>query len=86
MFLGVISQCGFAFGTLQFDQEDNIPGHSFERRAYYFFLKATRVFPILDSQSRQESERFANHNPHKKVKRDLTEKSIILMVLTEVLS
>ena len=56
-------------------------------------MKATRVFPILNRQSRQESEHFANHNPHKKVRRDLTkkkqnltEKSIILMVLTEVLS
>ena len=40
--LGVISQCGLPFWTLQerpssplqFGQEENIPGHSTERRAY----------------------------------------------------
>ena len=32
--------------SLQFFQEQNILGHSFERRAYWFILKATRVFSI----------------------------------------
>ena len=34
------------FFSLQFDQKHNILRHSFERRAYWFVLKTTRVFPI----------------------------------------
>ena len=52
--LGVISQCGPPSCTLQkrpssslqFDPEKNIPGHLIKRRAYWFVLKITRVFPI----------------------------------------
>ena len=33
--------------SLLFCQEQNIIGHSFEKRAYQFVLKATMVFPIL---------------------------------------
>ena len=51
--LGVISQCGPPSYTLQeklsplqFGQEENIPGHSIERRAYWFILKIVKVFPI----------------------------------------
>ena len=31
----------------KFGQEQNILGHSLERRAYWFILKANSVFPIL---------------------------------------
>ena len=31
---------------IQFGQEENIHGHSFERRTYRFVLKITWVFPI----------------------------------------
>ena len=34
------------FSPLQFGPEENIPGHSVERRAYWFVLKIFRVFPI----------------------------------------
>ena len=52
--LGVISQCGpllvpskkRSSCPLHSGQEETISGHSFERRAYLFVLKATRVFPI----------------------------------------
>ena len=52
--LGVISQCGSpscAFQkkpsvSLQFGQEENIPGHLTERRAYWFVLKIAKVLPI----------------------------------------
>ena len=48
----IISQCGPASSTLQkrpslqFGQEENIPGQSTESRAYWFVLKIARVFPI----------------------------------------
>ena len=52
-FLGVISQCApflypleKVFLSPSVGQEENIPGHSIERRAYYFVLKIARVFPI----------------------------------------
>ena len=52
--LGVISQCGPPSCTLQkrpfpplhFGQEENIQGHSTERRAYQFVLKISRMLPI----------------------------------------
>ena len=53
--LGVISQCAplpspplqkRPSSPLQFGHEENIPGYSTERRAYWFVLKITRVFPI----------------------------------------
>ena len=31
---------------LQFGQEENITGHSTERRAYWFVSKIARVFPV----------------------------------------
>ena len=52
--LGVISKYGPPSCTLQkgssspmhFGQEENISGHSTERRAYRFVLKTAWVFPI----------------------------------------
>ena len=41
---------------LQFGQEQNILGHSFERRAYYFVLKANKVFPIPTQPVSQANE------------------------------
>ena len=38
--------------SLQFSQEQNIFGHLFERRAYQFILKATKVFPIYSYTGR----------------------------------
>ena len=32
--------------SLECGQEQNILGHSFERRAFQFILEATKVFPI----------------------------------------
>ena len=51
---GVISQCGSPsctlqkrpFSPFQFGQEENMLGHSIERRAYCFILKIARAFPI----------------------------------------
>ena len=61
--LGVISRCGFPSCTLQkrpssslqFCQEENIPGHSIERRAYWFVLKISRMFPISMSRNRMRN-------------------------------
>ena len=36
---------------LQFGQKENIPGHSTERRAYWFILKIGRMFLILRSRN-----------------------------------
>ena len=36
---------------LQFNQEQNIPGHPFTNRAYWFILKIARIFPILTSRN-----------------------------------
>ena len=33
--------------SLQLDQEHNTPGNSFERKPYWFVLKATKIFTIL---------------------------------------
>ena len=52
--LVVIAQCSPLFCTfqkrplypLQIGQIENIPGHSVERKAYWFVLKVPRVFPI----------------------------------------
>ena len=60
MLLGVIKQCGPPSSTfqkrrsspLQFGQEDNIPGHSMERRAYWFILKIARMFSIPTNRNR----------------------------------
>ena len=57
---GIISQCGHPSCALQkrpsssfqFGQEENIPGHSTERRAYWFILEVTRMFPILTNRNR----------------------------------
>ena len=38
--------------SLQLDQEENIYEHSFEIRAYWFILKATRVLPIPNTIER----------------------------------
>ena len=53
MLLGVISQCDPFIhppkrpsSPFRVDQEENIPGHSTERKAYWFVLKIARVFPI----------------------------------------
>ena len=54
MLLGVISRCSPASCTLQkrpsspfqFGQEENMPGHSFERKAYLFVLNTDSVFSI----------------------------------------
>ena len=45
---------GGDFSPFQFCQEENIPGHSFERRAYLTVLKAARVFPILTTRVEKE--------------------------------
>ena len=37
--------------SLQFGQKENIPGHSIERRAYWFILKIGRMFLILRSRN-----------------------------------
>ena len=37
---------------LQFGREENIPGHSIKRRAYWFVLKTARVFPIPTSRNK----------------------------------
>ena len=37
---------------LQFGQEENIPGHSTEKRAYWFVLKLARMFLIPTSRNR----------------------------------
>ena len=37
---------------LQFGQEENIPGRSIERRAYWFILKITRIFSVPTSRNR----------------------------------
>ena len=58
--LGVISQYGLPFWTLkemspfplQFGEEENIPEHPIESRAYWFILKIARMFPILTSRNR----------------------------------
>ena len=39
----------------QFGQEENIPGHSIERRAYWFILKIAMMFPIPLSKNRMMS-------------------------------
>ena len=70
--LGVISQCGSPFWTLQerpsfpfqFSQEENISGHSTESRAYWFILKIARMFPILTSRNEiMNSFMIVNINP-----------------------
>ena len=40
--------------SIQFIQEDNKHGYSFERRAYWFVLKATRVFHITTGTAGRE--------------------------------
>ena len=40
--------------SIQFIQEDNKHGYSFERRAYWFVLKATRVFHITTGRAGRE--------------------------------
>ena len=58
--LGVISKCGPPIWTLQerpssplqFGQEENMPGHLVESRAYWFIWKIARMFPILTSRNR----------------------------------
>ena len=40
--------------SIQFIQEDNKHGYSFERRAYWFVLKATRVFHISTGKAGRE--------------------------------
>ena len=60
VFLGVTSQCDLPSCThqkmssspLQFGQEENIPGRSIERRAYWFILKITRIFSVPTSRNR----------------------------------
>ena len=51
--LGVILQSGFHSCTLQFGQEQNIPEHSIESRAYLFFKKIARMFLILTCRNRK---------------------------------
>ena len=59
-FLGLTSQCDLPSCThqkmpsspLQFGQEENIPGHSIERRAYWFILKIVRMISIPTSRIR----------------------------------
>ena len=71
MLLGVISQFGRSSWTfqerpsspLQFGQEENIPGHSIESRAYWFILKIARMFPILTSRNRMNTFIIVNINP-----------------------
>ena len=42
-------------------QAQNMLGYSFERRAYRFVLKATRVFPIpTQAELTEDGEHFAN--------------------------
>ena len=48
---GIILRCGFPTCTLQFGQEENIPGHSIENRAYWFILKVSRMFHTLISRN-----------------------------------
>ena len=49
---------------LQFGQEENIPGHSIEGRAYWFLLKIARMFPILTSRNRMMNIfKIVNINP-----------------------
>ena len=50
--LGVISQCFCTLqkrpsSPIQFGEEENIPGHLIERRAYWFVLKMAWFFPIF---------------------------------------
>ena len=40
------------YSPIQFGQEENIPGHSTERRAYWFILKIARLFLIPSSRNR----------------------------------
>ena len=50
-----------AYFSLQFDQEKNILGQSFERRAYWFAFKATRLFPIpTQIEWTKDGEHFAD--------------------------
>ena len=58
--MGVIPQFDPPYCTLQkrssspiqFGQEENLPGHSIERRACWFVLKIARLFPIATSRNR----------------------------------
>ena len=40
---------------LQFGQEENMPGHSVQWRAYWFVLKIARMFPTPTSRNRMMS-------------------------------
>ena len=55
MLLGIILQCDFPSCTLQFGQEEKIPGHPIESRAYWFILKTSMMFPILTSRNRMRN-------------------------------
>ena len=45
--------------SLQFGQRENIFGHSFERRAYWFVMKAARAFPILTGRVEKDCEHLS---------------------------
>ena len=55
------------FFLLQFSQGQIMFGHSFEREAYWFVSKATRVFPIpTQAEQAENGEHFllmVNRNP-----------------------
>ena len=47
--------------SLQFGKEQNTLAHSFERRAYWLVLKATRVSPIPTlAKQAEDGEHFVN--------------------------
>ena len=50
---------------LQFGQEENIPGHSIERRTYWFILKIARMFPFPLSRNKIMSS-FITPSPRDK--------------------
>ena len=62
---GIISRCASPLppscilykrpsSPLQFEQEENIPGHSFEKGPYWFVLKTASVFPIPTNRVERE--------------------------------
>ena len=71
--LGVISQRRLLSCTLQirsssplqFGQEENIPGHSTERKANWFILKNARMFPVPRARNRMMNTFIiVNITPH----------------------
>ena len=47
-----LSKKASLYPVFQFGQEENVPGHSIERRAYLFILNIARMFPIPSSRNR----------------------------------